>query len=72
MTHETEKTSAWAAERESRIPGQFYTGIEGLEPKEYSGVMNAAKMTTSDLLLVLLFYCISYNIICIIINIRSL
>jgi hypothetical protein len=47
-----EKTSAWAAERESRIPGYFYTGIEGLVPKEYSGVVGTAKTTTSDLLLV--------------------
>jgi hypothetical protein len=45
----TEKTSAWAAERESRIPGYFYTAIEGSGPKEYSGVLGAAK--TSDLLL---------------------
>jgi hypothetical protein len=27
----------------SRIPGYFYTAIEGLGPKEYSGVVGAAK-----------------------------
>jgi hypothetical protein len=47
-----EKTSAWAAEREWRIPGYFHTAIEGLGPKEYSGVVGAVKTTTSDLLLV--------------------
>jgi hypothetical protein len=47
-----EKTYAWAAERKSRILGYFYTAIEGLGPKEYSGVIGAAKTTTSDLLLV--------------------
>jgi hypothetical protein len=39
MTLEMEKTSAWAAERESRIPGHFYTGVEGFRHKEYSGVV---------------------------------
>jgi hypothetical protein len=54
--HETEKTSAWAAERESRIPGYFYTAIERLGPNEYNRVVGSAKTTTSVLLLVFLFY----------------
>jgi hypothetical protein len=44
--HETEKTSAWTAERDSKIPGYFYTVIEGLGPKEYSEVVGAAITTT--------------------------
>jgi hypothetical protein len=56
MTHVKEKTSAWVAERKSRIPGYFYTGIEGLGPKELESWCNQKDYIKSTISFNMLLY----------------